>query len=65
MSRVQMTKQSIIKADGADVVSTSNLYTRARTSSVLNIDYTLGFVEIGNIAQISESSIEANHFYEI
>ena len=65
MSQVQITKQSIIKADGADVTSTSKIYTRAQSSSALNINYTLGFVEIGTQAQVSESSIEANQFYEI
>lgn len=65
MSQIQITKQSIIKADGADASSTSKVYIRAQSSSVLNIDYTLGFIEIGNTSQISKSSIEANQFYEI
>ena len=65
MSQVQITKQSIIKADGADVTSTSKIYTRAQSSSALNINYTLGIVEIGTQAQVSKSSIEANQFYEI
>lgn len=65
MSQVQITKQSIIKADGMDVTSSSKIYTRAQASSNLNKDYTLGFVEIGSQAQISKSSIEANQFYEI
>lgn len=65
MSQVQITKQSVIKADGTNANSTSKVYTRAQSSSALNIDYTLGFIEIGNIPQISKSSIEANQFYEI
>lgn len=65
MSQVQITKQSVIKADGSDATSDSQIYARAQSSSVLNIDYTLGFVEIGDTAQISQSSIEANQFYEI
>lgn len=65
MSQVQITKQSVIKADGTDANSISKVYTRAQSSSALNIDYTLGFIEIGNIPQISKSSIEANQFYEI
>lgn len=65
MSQVQITKQSIIKADGTDATSSSKIYARAQSSSALNIDYTLGFVEIDSQAQISQSSIEANQFYEI
>lgn len=65
MSQVQITKQSVIKADGSDANSTSKVYARAQASSALNIDYTLGLVEIGNTSQISKSSIEANQFYEI
>ena len=65
MSQVQITKQGVIKADGIDATPTSKIYTRAQSSSALNIDYTLGFVEINNTAQISKSSIEANQFYEI
>ena len=65
MSQVQITKQSEIKADGADVTSSSKIYTRAQSSSALNINYTLGFVEIGSQTQISKSSVEANQFYEI
>lgn len=61
----QITKKCEIIADGASVTSTSKIYSRANTSSALNIDYTLGIVEIGSQAQISESSIEANQFYEI
>ena len=64
MSQVQITKQSEIKADGSDITSTSKIYIRAQSSSALNINYTLGFVEIGSQAQISKSSIEANQFYE-
>ena len=65
MSQVQITKQSIIKADGTAATSTSKIYTRAQSSSALNIQYTLGFVEIGSQAKISQSSVEANQFYEI
>lgn len=65
MSQVQITKQSEIKADGTDVTSASKVYTRVVTSSALNINYTLGFIEIGSQPQFSKSSIEANQFYEI
>lgn len=65
MSQVQITKQSEIKADGTDATSASKVYTRAVASSALNINYTLGFIEIGSQPQFSKSSIEANQFYEI
>lgn len=65
MSQIEITKQSEIKADGADVTSTSKIYTRAQSASALNIDYTLGFFERDGKTQFSKSSIEANQFYEI
>lgn len=65
MSQVQITKQGIVYADGADVTSTSKIYLRAQNASASNIDYTLGIVEIGSQAQVSKSSVEANQFYEI
>ena len=65
MSEVQITKQGIVKADGTEATSTSKVYARAQSSSALNIDYTLGFIETGSQTQISKSSIEANQFYEI
>ena len=61
----QITKQGIWIADGSSVTSSSKIYTRATSSSALNSTYTLGIVEIGSQAQISNTSIEANQFYEI
>lgn len=65
MSEVQITKQGIIKADGTEATSTSKVYARVQSSSALNIDYTLGFIESDSQVKISKSSIEANQFYEI
>lgn len=65
MSEIQITKQGIIKADGAEATSTSKVYARAQSSSALNINYTLGFIESDSQVKISKSSIEANQFYEI
>ena len=60
-----LTKTTIWEVDGSSATSSSKVYQRANTSSALNINYTLGFLEIGTQAQISKTSIEANQFYEL
>ena len=65
MSQVNIKKTTIIEADGSAATSTSKVYARAQSSSSLNTSYTLGFVEIGTQAQFSQSTVEANQFYEI
>ena len=64
MSQVQITKQSIIKADGT---TTTNARARADTNyNYTHSDFTIGFLELnGENAKIYDTAIEANQFYEI
>lgn len=67
MSQVQITKQSIIKADGT---TSTNARAQADGQTVGynydHSDFTIGFLELdGQNAKIYDTAIEANQFYEI
>lgn len=65
MAQTNLIKTGIWKADGTGTTTK----VRARANSAYSYDhssYTTGFVEIdGATAKISDTSIEANQFYEI